>query len=449
MQMRIGITINGLSDDATLPGRIEAVRDAAARGFAGVWAGEPATPDPLTAFAVIGREVPGIGLGTAVVHTHTRHPLVLAGQALTVQAAIGNRLSLGISPSSRTFVERYLGSSWEKPGQRMREYLSALAPLLRGESIDYQGEMVRAVGAVNVPGASPPSLLVSALGPAMLRIAGELADGTVTAFTGPKALANYVVPTISRAAAAAGRATPRVVAIATVSVTTDPEGARAQVAAQSGFLGQLPGYRAMLDREGVAGVEGVAIVGDETTVEREVRRYAEAGATEFVASITGPPADRARTMTVLAGLAAPDTTEIGTGNDLAINARVIAEFRANGGKVGGRFEGTDLAILHTTGAQTGQERLTPLTYVKDNGHIYVFAAGPGLPHHPAWYRNLVARPDVTVEVGTETYEAAARVLTGDARSHIWAKFVSRIPELPGWQREARREFPVIELRRKR
>ncbi|MQA29630.1 MAG: TIGR03564 family F420-dependent LLM class oxidoreductase [Luteitalea sp.] len=309
-RMQIGITINGLLGDSSLEGRIEGVRDVAERGFASIWAGEPTTPDPLTTFAVIGRDVPGIGLGTGIVNTYTRHPLALAGQALTVQAATGNRLSLGMSPSSRLFVERFLGYAWEKPGRRMREYLSALAPLLRGETVDYHSEMLKAAGTVSVPGASPPSLLISALGPVMLQIAGELADGTITAFTGPTALAGYVVPTITRAAAAAGRAAPRVVAIATVSMTADPAGARAQIAKNSGFLGQLPGYRAMLDREGVAGVEEVAIAGDEATVEREVRRYADAGATEFVASVTGSDAERARTIELLGRLASAGAADV-------------------------------------------------------------------------------------------------------------------------------------------
>ncbi|MGH2598621.1 MAG: TIGR03564 family F420-dependent LLM class oxidoreductase [Dehalococcoidia bacterium] len=447
--MQIGITINGLLGDSSLEGRIEGVRDVAERGFASVWAGEPTTPDPLTTFAIIGREVPGIALGTGIVNTHTRHPLALAGQALTVQAATGNRLSLGMSPSSRLFVERYLGSSWEKPGRRMWEYLSALAPLLRGETVDYHGEMLKAAGTVSVPGASPPSLLISALGPVMLQIAGELADGTITAFTGPTALAGYVVPTITRAASATGRSAPRVVAGALVSVTADADGARSAAAEQFGIIKQIPAYRAMLDRQGVAGPEEVVLVGDEAAVEGDVRRYADAGATELMAHPFGSAEDRARTIELLASLAGSYTAEIGTGDDKAINARVIAEFRANGGKVGGRFKGANLVILHTTGAKSGQERLTPLAYLTANRRVQLFAAGPGLPHHPAWYRNLVAHPDVTVEVGREIYEAAARVLDGDARSQIWAKFVTEIPELPAWQREAKREFPVIELRRMR
>lgn len=129
----------------------------------------------------------------------------------------------------------------------------------------------------------------------------------------------------------------------------------------------------------------------------------------------------------------------------AMNANVIAEFRSNSGKVGGQFENADLVILRTTGAKTGQERLTPLTYVSDNGRYYVFAAGPYLPNHPAWYFNLVANPRVTLEVGTETFDATARVLEADDRLAIWNRFVTDIPDLPGWQDQAGRVFPIIEL----
>jgi len=303
--MLIGIVIEGSSTSrpSGLDERVERVRHAARHGFTSAWSGEPSNPDPLTTLAIAGRDLPGIGLGTSIVHTHSRHPLALAGQALTVQAATGNRLSLGISPGSRYFVELALGSSFEKPGRHIREYLSALVPLLRGEEVSYHGETVTAVGAVGLPGATPPSLLLSALGPMMLQIAGEMADGTITAFTGPVALAKHVVPAISRAGAAAVRPAPRVVAIARVSVTADPVATRARMAEESGFLEAMPSYRAMLDREGVRSIADVAIVGDETIVAREVQRYADAGATELVANPFGSEEERERTLAVLAGLA--------------------------------------------------------------------------------------------------------------------------------------------------
>jgi alkanesulfonate monooxygenase SsuD/methylene tetrahydromethanopterin reductase-like flavin-dependent oxidoreductase (luciferase family) len=146
-------------------------------------------------------------------------------------------------------------------------------------------------------------LLLAALGPAMLRLAGERADGAVTAFTGPKAIADHIVPKLSQAAATSGKADPRVAAGITVCVTNDQAGIRAAMAEQFGFFGEMPSYRAMLDLEGVAGVEDVAIVGNEAAIEREVRRYADAWATELIVSLFGSKSDRVRTVELMGELA--------------------------------------------------------------------------------------------------------------------------------------------------
>lgn len=133
----------------------------------------------------------------------------------------------------------------------------------------------------------------------------------------------------------------------------------------------------------------------------------------------------------------------------AENARVIEEFRRNAGKVGGRYEGTDLMILHTTGAKSGQERLTPLAYLRRDDRLYVFAANPERSGNPAWYHNLRANPDVTIEVGAETFEASTRMLEGEDRTDVFSSFVEAIPQLPEWQSDAGRLFPIIELTPKR
>jgi F420-dependent oxidoreductase-like protein len=165
--------------------------------------------------------------------------------------------------------------------------------------------VLTAVGAVNVPGAQPPSVLVAALGPAMLRLAGELTDGTVTWMTGPRTLADHIVPSITKAAAAAGRPDPRVVAGLVVCVTTDEAAVQERVAEQFALAGQVPEYRAMLDREGVAGPQDVVIVGDEDAVARQLHRLADAGVTEFIASPFGSVQEQDRTIGVLADLADP------------------------------------------------------------------------------------------------------------------------------------------------
>jgi F420-dependent oxidoreductase-like protein len=300
--MRIGIGIDELFGPITLDAWVERVRDAAERGFAAAWSAQGMNWDALTALAVVGRAVPGIALGTAIVPTYPRHPLMLASQALTVQAAIGNRLSLGVGPGVQFDIEERFGYSFDRPAGHMREYLTALAPLLRGESVAYRGETLKAVGTVAVPEAEPPSLLISALGPAMLRLAGELTDGAIPILTGPAAIADYVLPTITRAAAP-GRPAPRVVVGVLASVTADADRARSVVAEQFGSIKQVPAYRAMLDRQGVAGLEELVIAGDGSAVERELRRYADAGATELMAYPVGPEDDRARTIEVLADLA--------------------------------------------------------------------------------------------------------------------------------------------------
>ncbi|MFI6684091.1 TIGR03564 family F420-dependent LLM class oxidoreductase [Streptomyces sp. NPDC050485] len=298
--MRSGVLV--ITHGATLDGVVEQVRAAAQAGVGTAWLPQVLGSDALTTLAVTGREVPGIQLGTAVVPTYPRHPLALAGQALTVQSATGGRLTLGIGPSHRATIEGAYGHSYDRPLRHVREYLLALAPLLRGESVEYRGETLTAVGALDVPGATPPSLVLAALGPAMLRLAGEQTDGTVTQFTGPRTIADHVVPTVTRAASRSGRPGPRVVVGLAVCVTNDRSARReslGNVYAAVG-TGAEPSYRAMLDREGVATAVDVAIIGDETTVERELRRFADAGATEFVATLFGTDQENARSLELIA-----------------------------------------------------------------------------------------------------------------------------------------------------
>jgi F420-dependent oxidoreductase-like protein len=301
--MRYSVGVDEALGPVTLPQTVERLRAAAEAGFATAWWAQLFNWDALTAIAVAGSQVPGIALGTAVVPTYPRHPMMLASQALTVQAAVGNRLRLGVGPSHQWLIEDRYGYSFERPARHVREYLSALVPLLRGESVSYQGETLRAVGEIRVPGAQPPSVLLSALGPVMLKIAGELTDGTITAWTGPKTIAEHIVPTINRAASAAGRPDPQVIASALVAVTHDPDGTRREISARFGMAGQAPSYRAMLDREGLAGVADLLIAGDEAAVERALRRYADAGATEIVAYAVGSAEEQGRTFDLLATLA--------------------------------------------------------------------------------------------------------------------------------------------------
>jgi F420-dependent oxidoreductase-like protein len=293
--------------DVTGPVSLEDVVADATRakqaGIAGVWAAQALGWDSLTLLALVGAAVPGIRLGTAVVPTPQRHPLVLAAQALSVQAAVGGRLTLGIGAGVGMMIEGMFGLPRDRPAVRMREYLAALRPLLRGEPVEFQGETLTVVGQIQVPGAVAPQVLLAALGPQMLDVAGSLADGAATWMVGPNTLADHIVPRLRQSADAAGRVAPRVLAGVLVCVTEDEPGARARVASYFELAGHVPEYRSMLDREGASGPQDVAAIGDETTVARHLRLLADAGATEIAAAPFGTPEEKARTLALLGELA--------------------------------------------------------------------------------------------------------------------------------------------------
>jgi 5,10-methylenetetrahydromethanopterin reductase len=304
--MRIGIHIapSDKSDNA-IDDLVSAAGAAAEAGLAAAWLPQLMNFDALTAIAVIGREVPGIELGTAVVPTYPRHPLVMASQALTTQAACGNRLVLGIGLSHQVVIEGMFGYSFGKPVRHMREYLSVLGPLIRGEQVSFEGETVtvRPMAPINVPGAQPCPILVAALGPVMLKLAGEMADGTVTWMVGVKTLSSHIEPLITAAASAAGRPAPRIAVGLPICVTDDPDRARESAAKAFAVYGMLPSYRAMLDREGAEGPADVLIAGDEAAVAAELGRLADAGATDLASPPFGSSEERQRTMALLSELA--------------------------------------------------------------------------------------------------------------------------------------------------
>ena len=256
---------SGTIDDVVAEAR--AVAEMGAHTF---WASQIFGHDALTVLAVVGREVPGIELGTAVVPTYPRHPMMLAQQALSTQGAINSRgdagLCLGIGLSHQIVVESMWGMSYAKPVRHLKEYLSILMPLLEGKPVKFEGDDYRVQGAVAVPGSSRPSVVVAALGPQMLRVTGTLADGTSTWCVGPKTLRDLTVPTLRQAAADAGRPEPRVVCALPVCVTDDVDGARRRAAQVFAVYDTLPSYKTMMNREGVDGPGGLAIVGTEAEV---------------------------------------------------------------------------------------------------------------------------------------------------------------------------------------
>ena len=132
----------------------------------------------------------------------------------------------------------------------------------------------------------------------------------------------------------------------------------------------------------------------------------------------------------------------------AWNRQIMEEFHANAGKVGGPFEGIPLLLLTTTGARSGQRRTTPVGYMPDGDRLVIFATRGGLPTNPSWYYNLVAHPEATVEVGTETFEVTAVVLTGEERDRLYARQVERAPVFAEYQAKTTRKIPVIALHRR-
>jgi F420-dependent oxidoreductase-like protein len=241
--------------------------------------------DAITTIALAGRETQQIEMATGVVPTPPRHPTALAQQALTAQEACGGRFTLGIGLSHKLVIEDMFGLSYAKPASQMREYLEVLMPLLEGKPAAFQGDHYRVNAGLQVPGGVPVPVLVAALGPLMLEVAGQLTQGTSTWMTGLSTLANHIVPTINAAANAAGRAQPRVLASIPVAVTTDVDAAREACDKAFAIYPTLPSYKAMLDREGVDSAAGIALLGDESEITKGIDRFRDAGVTDFAASI--------------------------------------------------------------------------------------------------------------------------------------------------------------------
>ena len=279
--MRIGAVIGADGINNTLDDIIKLAQRVEKAGLDNIWMANIFGFDAISTLALIGRETSRIGLGTAVTPTYPRHPTAMAQQAMTTAAASNNRFSLGIGLSHKVVIENMFGFSYDKPAKHMKEYLEVLMPLVRGESTNYDGEQYNVHGVtLDVPGVDTMPVLVAALGPVMLKIAGELADGTITWMVGPKTMSKHIVPGL-------GRSDATVVAGVPIVLTTNVDKARESIGKGLVMYGQLPSYRAMLDREGVSGPQDIAIVGDENSLRGEIKRFEDAGVTDFNAAIMG------------------------------------------------------------------------------------------------------------------------------------------------------------------
>jgi F420-dependent oxidoreductase-like protein len=280
---------------------------AEALGFRTAWSGQLFAHDALTLLALAARTTRRIELGTWVLPVQPRHPAVLAQQALTVQSASDGRLLLGVGVSHAAVVEKRLGLPYERPAQVMREVLQVLKPLLAGEHVEHRSQRLKLALQLETLGAAPPPVFLAALGPQMLHLAGELADGVAIWLGGPRYLETYAIPRIREAAHRAGRpAPPRIACGLPVAVTSDAERGRSAAEAFLAPSSRLPAYRRVLERERAASPGAVAVVGDESAVAERLARLAALGVTDFNAvpfAVDGDPDAVARTQTLLAELA--------------------------------------------------------------------------------------------------------------------------------------------------
>jgi F420-dependent oxidoreductase-like protein len=309
--MRIGLFIGDTTagERTDVAGLLDAARWAERNGFTTGWVPHiPWSLDGLTAVALAGQVTSTMLLGTAVMPTYPRHPLALAHQAHSAQAAAGGRLVLGIGPSHPVVIERMHGLAYDSPAAHTREYIEVLRASMAGPLVTHHGERFDVEALLDVPGASPFPILVAALAPLMLRVAGEVADGTITYWADERALESHVLPRLTRAAVSAARPQPKVVVGLPVAVvaTNEVDAARREAATMfEGYLG-IPTYQRILGRGASTDPVDVAVIGDEAAVTARLRSYAGAGATDLAAALIGlgpaPGATRRRTAELLASL---------------------------------------------------------------------------------------------------------------------------------------------------
>ncbi|MGW4477832.1 TIGR03564 family F420-dependent LLM class oxidoreductase [Rhodococcus triatomae] len=302
--MRIGLTGGASSTDRI----VRRAQRAEADGFTSLWYASTVAGDPLAALAVAGRETTSIELGTAVLQTYPCHPLLQANRAAAVAEAMGRPgFTLGLGPSHEALVRDVYGLSYERPGRNTEEYLQIVTALMRGEEVDFRGHdwSTRSAGRM-APIAHPVPVLLSAMSPRLLRVAGQHADGTVLWMASAKVIESRIHPAIAAAAAEAGRPSPRIVAGLPVAVHDNADDARDAVAATATMYSGMPNYQRILDEGGAVTPADVAVFGSAESVRAQLQSLIDAGATDIWAAIfpVGPDpfASIRRTTAVLAEL---------------------------------------------------------------------------------------------------------------------------------------------------
>ena len=303
--MRIGLTGGG----ATVDRMVEQAKRAEDDGFTSLWYASAVAGDPLVAMAVAGHGTTTIELGTSVLQTYTCHPTLMANRAAATVSAMGRPgLTLGVGPSHQPVVELMHGLDYSHAGRHTNEYVQVLAPLLAGEQVSFTGEDLRVNAQPPALPHGPVPVLVAALGPRLLRVAGEHADGTILWMGNARAIESHVAPRVRAAAAAAGRPAPRIVAGLPIAVHDDVAEARAVAAQQFAMYGTLPNYQRILAHGDAPGPADAAIVGDEASVGAQIEALFASGATDVWAAPFAVGEDRkastARTRALLKELAA-------------------------------------------------------------------------------------------------------------------------------------------------
>ena len=315
--MRVGVMIGPeRRDTARKPeGMIRDIEWAEAAGMDTVWIPQiPSDFDALLTVALLATRTTRIELGTAVVPLQAQHPIALARQALSAHAIAGGRLALGVGPSHHWIVSDMLGLPYDKPAAYTRDYLDVLAAALTGPGrVDVENETFTVHNPLDLGPVAPLPVLVSALGPVMLRIAGERADGTVLWMADERAIGEHIAPRISKAADNAGRPAPRIVAGIPVCLcaTTEVDAARERANRVLGEAEFSPNYQRLLERGDAKDVGDVCAAGDEDAILARFRSFADAGVTDLSVRLlpTGNDRDelvasKRRTREVVAGLAA-------------------------------------------------------------------------------------------------------------------------------------------------
>jgi len=314
--MRIGLSIfaePGKSGEVAQ----QLARDAFAAeraGFSTIWAAQtPSGWDAFTTLTVMGLATTHIELGTAVVPIQGRHPVVMAQQALSLQAAVEGRLALGLGVSHAWIVTDLLGLPYEQPVAHLRDYLDVLDAALTPGPVHVQNSRFTVHNPLDIAAALPTSVLVAALGPVMLRLAGERASGTILWMADERAIVKHVAPRITRAASEAGRPAPRIVAGMPVAVCErgQVDEARAAARARWGFAENAPAYQQLLTHGDAADISDVLIAGDEEAILRKLHSLRDAGVTDVNVSVlplgSTPDTHRTskqRTLETLASIAA-------------------------------------------------------------------------------------------------------------------------------------------------